>query len=72
MPWLHDLAALDLHPLLPAGSLAGPAMRALRRAASLHSGLVNDPYSADREALTGYPNAVLIIEQSTRCTAGGG
>ncbi|MEV5675681.1 terpene synthase family protein [Streptomyces sp. NPDC052179] len=69
MPWLHDLAALDLHPLLPAGSLAGPAMRALRRAASLHSGLVNDLYSADREALTGYPsNAVLIIEQSTGCT----
>lgn len=69
MPWLHDLAALDLHPLLPAGSLASPAMRALRRAASLHSGLVNDLYSANREALTAYPsNAVLVIEQSTRCT----
>ncbi|MFD9428420.1 MULTISPECIES: terpene synthase family protein [unclassified Streptomyces] len=69
MPWLHDLAALDLHPLLPAASLASPAMRALRRAASLHSGLVNDLYSANREAGTGYPaNAVLIIEQSIRRT----
>lgn len=69
MPWLYDLATLGLHPLLPTTALASPSMRSLRRAASLHSGLVNDLYSANREALTDYPcNAVLIIEASTGCT----
>jgi len=66
MPWLYDLATLDLHPLLPSAPPASPAMRALRRAASLHSGLVNDLFSADRESRTGYPsNAVLIVERTT-------
>ncbi|WP_328315402.1 terpene synthase family protein [Streptomyces sp. NBC_00388] len=69
MPWLYDLATLSLHPLLPATTLTSPSMRTLRRAASLHSGLVNDLHSATREALTGYPcNAVLIIENTTGTT----
>lgn len=67
MPWLYDLAARGLG--LPQAVREAPALRSLRRAAAVHSALVNDLFSVRREAMVGYPhNAVLILRRETGCS----
>lgn len=54
---------------LPDGVRRLPAMSEMRSLISRWGGLLNDIYSADREAESGYPfNAVLIVRRSRNCS----
>ncbi|MFE9539464.1 hypothetical protein [Streptomyces sp. NPDC006691] len=69
MDWCYDFMEPSLGTFLPPGIRRLPSMLRLRRAASLHMGMLNDVFSVPRERYQarGF-NSIAIIERDQGCT----